>query len=108
MSGGVVREPLRIRVADEQQAASLARTLNELVGFRVHCDIGGCEIAVDGADSGKTLPVVLDAIRDTLAGEPTSSASVLLDGREYHMRGGEPITMPPSDRRRSPGAGQRT
>jgi hypothetical protein len=90
-----VRKPLRVRVADEQHAASLARTLNELVGFRVHRDIGGCEIAVDGADSDKTLLVVLDGIRDTLGGEPASSASVLLDGREYHMQGEWPTPCRP-------------
>jgi hypothetical protein len=45
------------------------------------------KIAVEGADSNKALLAVLDAIRDTLAGEPASSASVLLDGRQYHMQG---------------------
>jgi hypothetical protein len=82
-----VREPLRVRVADEQHAASLARTLHERAGLTVQGDIGGCEIAVDGADIDRALLAVLDAIRDTLAGEPASFASVLFDGREYHMQG---------------------
>jgi hypothetical protein len=82
-----VRQPLRVRVADEQHAASLARRLNGHAGLDVQRDIGGCEIGVGGADSDKALLAVLDAIRDTLAGAPASSASVLLDGREYHMQG---------------------
>lgn len=82
-----MRKPLRVRVADEQHAASLARTLNERAGLKVQRNIDACEIAVDGAEIDRALLAVLDAIRDTLAGEPTSSASVLLDGREYHMQG---------------------
>jgi hypothetical protein len=38
-------------------------------------------------DSDRAILAVLEAIRDTLAGESASSASVLLDGREYHMQG---------------------
>jgi hypothetical protein len=80
-------EPLRVRVAHEQHAASLARTLNGHAGLHAQREIGGCEIAVDGADIDRALLFVLDAIRDTLAGDPASSASVLLNGREYHMQG---------------------
>lgn len=82
-----MREPLRVRVADEQHAASLARRLNGHAGLDVQRDLGGYEIAVDGADRDQAILAVLDAIRDTLAGAPASSASVLLDGREYHMQG---------------------
>jgi hypothetical protein len=60
-----VREPLRVRVADKQHAASLARTLNRHAGLNVQHNIGGCEIAVGGADRDKALLAVLDAIRDT-------------------------------------------
>jgi phosphotransferase system HPr-like phosphotransfer protein len=82
-----VREPLRVRVADEGQAASLARSLSGLEGLDVRHDTTGCEIAVEGVDSDRAVIAVLDAIRDTLAGAPTSSAHVRLDGREYHMQG---------------------
>lgn len=82
-----MHEPLKVRVTDERQAASLARSLRRLDGLHVHCADDGCEIAVDGADSDRVILSVLDAVRDTLAGDPASSASVLLNSREYHMQG---------------------
>ncbi|HEU5372012.1 MAG TPA: hypothetical protein VFU51_06455 [Gaiellaceae bacterium] len=79
-----MREPMSVRFTDQRHAASLAHALDGLGGLTVHRHTGSCE--VDGVNSDRAIVVVLDAIRDTLAGDPASSASVLLDGREYHMQ----------------------
>jgi hypothetical protein len=54
MAEDVVRDPLRVRVAHEQHAASLARTLNGHAGLHAQREIGGCEVAVDGPVPTKT------------------------------------------------------
>ncbi len=82
-----MRELLRVRVTPQRHAASLAHSLSELDGLDVRCHIAACELTVDSVDSDRTVIAVLDAIRDTLAGDLTSSAVVLLGGRQYHMRG---------------------
>jgi hypothetical protein len=82
-----VRELLRVRVTQERHGASLAHSLSELDGLDVRCNISACEVTVDSIESDRTVIAVLDAIRDTLAGDLTSSAVVLLDGREYQMQG---------------------
>jgi len=82
-----VRELLRVRVTQERHAASLAHSLRELDGLDVRCNISACEVTVDSVGNHRTVIAVLDTIRDTLAGDPTSSAFVLLDGRGYHMQG---------------------
>lgn len=82
-----MREPMRVHFTHQRHAASLAHTLDGLDGLAVHRHTASCEIEVDGVNGDRAIVAVLDAIRDTLAGEPASSASVLLDGREYRMQG---------------------
>ena len=75
--------PLRVRVAEERQAIALAQELIGIVRLDVYPENGAWEVALE---CGKTERV-LDAVRRTLAGEPTASALVLLDGRGPHMQG---------------------
>lgn len=82
-----MRAPMRVQFTHQRHAASLAHTLDGLDGLAVHRHTASCEIEVDGVNSDRVIVAVLDAIRDTLADEPASSASVLLDGREYRMQG---------------------
>jgi hypothetical protein len=82
-----MRAPMRVQFTHQRHAASLEHTLDGLDGLAVHRHTASCEIEVDGVNSDRVIVAVLDAIRDTLADEPASSASVLLDGREYHMQG---------------------
>ena len=92
-----MREPLVVRVEDETRAIALAHELM-LQGNTVVCSIvltrpglrrrdGAWEPAVDGADTDRLVVRVLDAVRQVLAGEPTATALVQMDGREYQMNG---------------------
>lgn len=84
--GWPVHEPLRVRLAEARHAAALAQSLTGLDGLDIHCEAGNC-VSVDGVHGDRAVVAVLDAIRAALAGEPSASAHVLLDGREYHMQG---------------------
>lgn len=81
-----MRAPMRVQFTHQRHAASLAHTLDGLDGLAVHRHTASCEIEVDGVNSDRVIVAVLDAIR-ALTEEPASSASVLLDGREYRMQG---------------------
>ena len=82
-----MRELLRVRVTRERHPASLAYSLSELDGLDVRCNISACEVTVDSVDCDGAIIAALDAIRDTLAGDLTSSPVVVLDDREYHTQG---------------------
>ena len=82
-----MRKPMKVHFTHQRHAASLAHTLDRLDGLAVRRHTASCEIEVDGVTSERAIVAVLDAIRDTLADEPASSASVLFDGREYRMQG---------------------
>jgi hypothetical protein len=79
--------PLRVRVAEERQAIALAQELIGIVRLDVYPENGAWEVALECGKTDRVLVRVLDAVRRTLAGEPTASALVLLDGRGPHMEG---------------------
>jgi hypothetical protein len=85
--GGGPREPVRIRLGEERHAIALAHELVGLTRLDLRRETGCWEVAVGGAESGRLLVRVLDAVRGVLAGQPSASALVLLDGHEYRMQG---------------------
>jgi anti-anti-sigma factor len=80
-------DPLRITVHEERQAVALAQ---ELIGVsEVDLQRKGDRwvVSLKAGHTGNLVVPVLDAVRRSLAGEPTASALVTLDGHEYHMQG---------------------
>ena len=80
-------EPLRIRLAEERHAVALANELGGVARLDVNAQDGGWEVTGDGVKSDSLVVSVLEAVRRTLANQPTASAQVLLDGHEYVMQG---------------------
>jgi hypothetical protein len=80
-------EPLRVRLAEERHAVALAHELVGLATLDVHAQDGGWEVTIEGVKSESLVVRVLEAVRRTLADQPTASAQVLLDGHEYVMQG---------------------
>jgi hypothetical protein len=81
-----IREPLRIVVTTERQARAVARELVGLVGLDVHPAEGRWEVTLDCIKTDRLLIRVIDAVRTSLASDPSGSALVALEGREYHIR----------------------
>jgi hypothetical protein len=71
-------EPLRVKVASEEAARSLADELIGLVGLDVHPDDGGWEVSVGCVQTDRLVVRVFEAARTTGA-----SGTLLLGGREY-------------------------
>jgi hypothetical protein len=80
-----IREPLRIVVNTEWQARAVARELVGLVGLDVHPADGRWEVTLDCIKTDRLLIRVIDAVRTSLASDPSGSALVALEGREYHI-----------------------
>lgn len=85
-NGGTDGHPLRVTLDQQRLADALVR---ELSGNNVslHAENGGWIVSIDGATTDQLVVHALNAIRDTLARQPSASALVELDGREYVMRG---------------------
>jgi len=80
-------DPLRITVDKERHAVALAQ---ELIGFSdvdLHPERDGWVVSLRAGHTDNLAVRVLDAVRRSLAGEPTASALVTLNGHEYHMQG---------------------
>jgi hypothetical protein len=80
-------DPLRISVDEERHAVALAQ---ELIGFSdidLHPERDRWVVSLKAVPSNNLVVRVLDAVRRSLAGEPTALALVTLDGHEYHMQG---------------------
>jgi len=78
---------LRISVDEERHAVALAQ---ELIGFSdidLHPERDRWVVSLKAVPSNNLVARVLDAVRRSLAGEPTALALVTLDGHEYHMQG---------------------
>jgi hypothetical protein len=77
--------PFKVRLGDERHAAGLAQELKAIDGISVERDDPWWEVVIDGAVTDRLVVSVLDGLRRTLAGEPTATACVVLDGREYQF-----------------------
>jgi 3'-phosphoadenosine 5'-phosphosulfate sulfotransferase len=82
-----VREPLRVRLAEKEQALALARELAGIDGLEFGREDGGWQVSISDRGGDRLVVQVLDAVRRALAGQPHASATVLLDGREYQLQG---------------------
>jgi hypothetical protein len=82
-----VSEPLRVRLVEEKQALALVRELAGIDGVEVHRDRGDWEVTLCNGNGEQHVVTVLDAVRRALTGQPTASARVMLDGREYQLQG---------------------
>ena len=86
-------DPLRITVNEERQAIALARELFGISDVDLHAERDSWVVSLTSGHAKNLVVRVLDAVRRSLAGEPTASALVTIKGREYHMQGA-PITNP--------------
>jgi anti-sigma B factor antagonist len=76
----------RITVNEERHAVALARELIGVSDVDLQRERDRWVVALRARQSGKVVGRVLDAVRRSLAGDPTASALVALDGREFHMQ----------------------
>ena len=77
---------LRVRLSEERHAAALEKELGDLAGFDLQRLDGHWDATVDGVLGDKLIVRVLNAVRAALGGEPSASAVVFLDGREYEVQ----------------------
>jgi anti-sigma B factor antagonist len=81
-------DALRITVDDERHAVALAHELIGVSDVVLQPERGKWVVSLQAGHRHNHLIVrVLDAVRRSLAGEPTASALVSLDGHEYQMQG---------------------
>jgi hypothetical protein len=81
-------DPLRITVDEERRAVALAQELIGVSDVDLRPEGDRWVVSLRAGHTGNRLVVrVLDAVRRSLAGEPTASALVTLDGHEYQMQG---------------------
>ena len=85
-NGGANRHPFHVTLDRQQLAEALAEQLSEN-DVSIHADNGHWIVSINGAKADHLVVRVLDATRATLAAEPSASALIELDGREYVMRG---------------------
>ena len=86
-AGGGARDPMRVRFGEERHATALARELADVAGLDLHRYDGVWEVSVDRPLGDRLVVRVLNAVSTVLAGEPSLTALVLLDGREYQIEG---------------------
>jgi hypothetical protein len=80
-------DPLRITVDEERHAVALAQELIGVSDLDLHPERDRWVVSLRAGHTDNLVVRVLDAVRRSLAGEPTASALVTLDGHEYHMQG---------------------
>ena len=85
-------DPLQITVDEERQAVALAQELISVSDVDLHPERGRWVVSLTAGHTDNLVVRVLDAVRRSLAGKPTASALVTLDGHEYHMQGAS-VTM---------------
>jgi hypothetical protein len=76
-----------VRFAEERHATAVAQELVDIATVHVHPDGDGWDVDIDGAKTTPLVLRVLHAVRQALAGERTSFARVMLDGREHRLYG---------------------
>ena len=97
-NGGANGHPFRVTLDQQRLAEALAQELSEN-DVSVHAENGDWIVSINDAKADHLVVRVIDATRVTLAAQPTASALIQLDGRDYVMRGEDqsPITgAPPS------------
>jgi anti-sigma B factor antagonist len=78
---------LRITVDEERQAVAVARELTDVSEVDLHSERDRWVVSLKAGHSDNLVVRALDAVRRSLAGEPTASALVTIDGHDYHMHG---------------------
>jgi len=78
---------LRITVDEERQAVTVASELTDVSEVDLHSERDRWVVSLKAGHSDNLVVRVLDAVRRSLAGEPTASALVTIDGHDYHMHG---------------------
>jgi hypothetical protein len=82
-------EKVLIRVAEESRATMLADELAVYATSVVRRYDGRWEVALGAAKTDRLIALTLEAVQRSLDGDPSSTAQVLLDGREYRMHANE-------------------
>ena len=82
-----MKEPLKVRLAQEEHAQAVVRELAGIDGVALQGAGGAWEVTVGNGTGDRLVVAVLVAIRRALTGQPTASALVFLDGREYQLQG---------------------
>ena len=89
-------DSLRISFDEERHAVALAQRLSGVSDVDLHPERDSWVVSLRAGHTNNLtnnlIARVLDAVRRSLAGEPTVSALVSLDGHEYHLQG-ESVTM---------------
>jgi hypothetical protein len=80
-------DPVRITVDEERQAIALAQELIGVSDVDLQPERDRWVVSLKTRHTDNLVVRVLDAVRRSLAGEPTASALVTLDGHDYHMQG---------------------
>jgi anti-anti-sigma factor len=80
-------DPLRITVDEERQAVALAQELIGVSEVDLHPKGDRWVVSLNAGHTDNLVARVLDVVRRSLAGEPTASALVTIDGHEHHMQG---------------------
>jgi len=78
---------LRITVDEERQAVAVASELIDVSEVDLHSERDRWVVSLKAGHSNNLVVRVLNAVRRSLAGEPTASALVTIDGHDYHMHG---------------------
>lgn len=86
-NGKAIRPTLRVRFEQEGHAVACAHQLVGVSGVHVQADGDSWEVGIEGENTEQFVVRLLDAVRQTLAGETTAFALVTLDGREYRLYG---------------------
>jgi anti-sigma B factor antagonist len=77
----------RITVDEERHAVALAQDLIGVSDVDLQRERDRWVVSLRARHSDNLVGLVLDAVRRSLAGDPTASALVTLDGREYQLQG---------------------
>jgi anti-sigma B factor antagonist len=80
-------DPFQITVDEERQAVALAQELIGISDVDLQPERDRWVVSLRARQNGNLVGRVLDAVRRSLAGDPTASALVTLDGRQYHLQG---------------------
>jgi anti-sigma B factor antagonist len=80
-------DPFRITVEEERHVVALAQELIGLSDVDLQRERDRWVVSLRAKHTENLVGRVLDAVRRSLGGDPTASAVVTLDGREYHLQG---------------------